>query len=400
MKLVILLIITFLFNINCAIARDEEITQSKYQCTPLSYIDTKLSQGYIAPVYKRLKGDIIIDGKGVLHYDGSWKNRVLDLSDDHKVISRMSINSRNYNNLVCTIDNMFYLIQDLESSEEEYDNLVKWKKEFKAPISGSGIILKDESPILDIDKLAVLTVDNSLYVLDGKSGDQIWSYHYSNNDVMKSHSISPIVTSNNIIIASFSNEELIAFDENGPKLWSYKFPINLLHTHCVDVATMLKVVNDKLLIATNNDIAVALDIKSGSLLWSKPIRVKSIDNGIVNNVFMVTEDDYVIKIEPSNGQIMWNTKLPVSATTSLTPYSDTLFVVSNKGVMFILDIHSGIIKQTFTIPEDVYHNFVLHPPGESLDTYFTTQNKGAYYCREVWDKEVEQDETSNEIYMN
>ncbi|WP_253299910.1 PQQ-binding-like beta-propeller repeat protein [Wolbachia endosymbiont of Chironomus riparius] len=369
--------VIFLFSIHCTFAKDEmefnKRVKVRYECTSLSEIEKKFSQGYIAPVFVRHIGNIVADGKKVIHYLGKWKNKKLDLSANHEIISKMAITEIHREHFILTIDNVLYMINEIE--DEAPEGVVKWKKELKSPIKGSSI---DSN-----NKLAVLTIDNYLYMLDAQNGDVIWSYHNGTSEMIGLHYVSPIST-NNMVIAPFSNGELIAFDENGKRLWSYKLPTNFLDTPFTDITTTPKL-NNNILIVTNNSSIAALDVKSGNLLWSKPLKVKNMNESIV-----ITADDDVIKIDTLSGKVIWSTKLPIKNNKDIY-YSipvrggryDDFFIVTNKGIMFLLNKESGIVEEIVTIPEGVYHHMAFFSPSDDLSTYFTTEKKGVYFCRDT-----------------
>jgi len=370
MQLIIILIIFFL-STNCTFAKNKSESNQmklKYRCTLLSDINKKFSQGHLAPAFYHHTGDIVVDRKGVIHYYGNWKNKKLDLSTNHKTINRMGRTEIDNMHSALTIDNVLYMI-DERGEDEGVENRVKWKKELQSPIKGSPAWLED--------KLAVLTIDNHLYVLDVQSGDLVWSYHNGTSEMIGLHSVSPI-TAYGMIITPFSNGELIAFDGSGKKLWSYKFPTHLLKTQFTGITTTPEF-SDNVLIATNSSSIVALDVRSGNPIWSKPMQVKNMNAHVV-----VTANNEVIKINPSNGEAIWSTKLSIkNGKLVYGGRYGNYFIVSDKGMMFLLNRESGVIEETVAIPEGVCHHMTFHPPSDNLSAYFTTEKKGVYFCNDI-----------------
>lgn len=388
MQLILALVI-FLFSINCAFAEDKvESSQVKlkYKCTLLSEIDKEFSQGYLAPTFHHGIGDVIVDGKGIVHYYGSWKNKKLNLLANHKTISRMSRTAIDNMFSALAIDNVLYMI-DERGEEEGAENQVKWQKELKSPIKGVTAWLEN--------KLAVLTIDNHLYVLDVQNGDLIWSYSNGINEIMGLHSVSPVIASN-MVVVPFSNGELIAFDENGKRLWSYKFPLDLLVNQFTDITTTPEVV-DNLLIATNNSTMVALDVQSGNPVWSKSMQVKNMSVHRPTSIIkwppeielrersiIATSNNEVTKINPSNGEVIWNTKLSIKGGKPIYGgrYGN-YFIVSDNGIMFLFNEKSGIVEEKVIIPEGVHHHITLRLPPDNMSAYFTTEKKGVYFCKDT-----------------
>uniref|UniRef100_A0A0R3R1L8 PQQ_3 domain-containing protein n=1 Tax=Brugia timori TaxID=42155 RepID=A0A0R3R1L8_9BILA len=120
------------------------------------------------------------------------------------------------------------------------------------------------------------------------------------------------------IKAPFSNGELIAFNEDGKKLWSQKLFTNLFDTPLTDITTTPRVC-DNILIAKNNSYIYSIDVKSGNILWSKPLKVKSVsdiesyysplipvkEQKTGGRIFIVTKDNKVIGIDIQSGEVVW-----------------------------------------------------------------------------------------------
>lgn len=113
----------------------------------------------------------------------------------------------------------------------------------------------------------------------------------------------------------------------------------------------------------------------GIMLWLYPDDI----NG--NEFFVVNTKNEVMKVAIPDGQIIWSTNLVVNDKLKDAYYArpmldGKLFIVSNKGIMFLLDEKSGMIEEIVSIPEGVYHT-----PVTDLavgDYYFTTEKKAVY----------------------
>ncbi|GFQ89146.1 dihydrolipoyl dehydrogenase 1, mitochondrial [Trichonephila clavata] len=131
------------------------------------------------------------------------------------------------------------------------------------------------------------------------------------------------------------------------KLWSQKLATNLLDTQLTDVTTTPRVLGDTL-IATNNSYIYSIDVKSGNILWSKSLQVKSVsdiesyysplippkEQKEGGRIFIVTKDDKIIGLDIKNGEIVWASDL-IENTQLFAPivHAHTLWVTSNKGSM-------------------------------------------------------------------
>ncbi|WP_341819282.1 PQQ-binding-like beta-propeller repeat protein [Wolbachia endosymbiont (group A) of Brachyopa scutellaris] len=338
----------------------------------ISLVDKKLSQGYVAPVLTE-NSVILSDKHGALYsfdIDNSkamnWK---LHLSH-RKKIGNMSLSHYE--------KNVFFIVDNVLHTIDAKTGKIEWEKELRAPVRGKAAVINN--------KLVVLTIDNYLYVFDIKDGSFVWTYQNGINEVRGLYSISPAI-SNDKIIAPFSNGELIAFNEDGKKLWSQKLATNLLDTQLTDVTTTPRVLGDTL-IATNNSYIYGIDVKSGNILWSKSLQVKSVSDiesyysPLIptekqkegGRIFIVTKDDKIIGLDIKNGETVWASDL-IENTQLFAPimHAHTLWVTSNKSSMFAFP-GSESAGKVVKVPGNVFHT----PVFTHDKIYVTTEGKGVY----------------------
>ncbi|WP_395463153.1 PQQ-binding-like beta-propeller repeat protein [Wolbachia endosymbiont of Cantharis cryptica] len=336
----------------------------------ISLVDKKLSQGYVAPVLTE-HSVILADKHGTLYSFDIDNSRIMNwkLHPPHrKKIGNMSL-SRHGGNVFFIVDNVLHAI-DAKTGE------IQWEKELRAPVRGKAAVINN--------KLVVLTIDNYLHAFDIKDGGSIWAYQNGINQVRGLYSVSPAI-SDDKIIAPFSNGELIAFSEDGKKLWSQKLSTNILDTQLTDVTTTPRVLGD-ILIATNNSYIYGIDVKSGNILWSKPIQVKSVsdiksyysplikEQRAGGRIFIVTKDNKVIGLDILSGKTVWTSDL-IENTQLFAPivHAHTLWVTSDKGSMFAFPGSESAGKAIKT-PGNVFHI----PVFTHDKIYVTTEGNGVY----------------------
>ncbi|MDG7057105.1 MAG: PQQ-binding-like beta-propeller repeat protein [Wolbachia endosymbiont of Penenirmus auritus] len=338
----------------------------------ITLVDKKLSQGYVAPVLTE-NSIILADKHGTLYSFDADNPRTLNwkLHLPHtKKIGNMSL-SRYRGTVFFIVDNVLHTI-DAKTGE------VQWEKELRAPVRGKAAVINN--------KLVVLTIDNYLYAFDIKDGSSAWTYQNGINVVRGLYSISPAI-SNDKIIAPFSNGELIAFNEDGKKLWSQKLATNLLDTQLTDVTTTPRVLGD-ILVATNNSYIYGIDVKSGNVLWSKPLQVKSVSDIVSyysplipakeqrasGRIFVITKDNKIIGIDIQNGETVWTSDL-IENTQLFAPimYAHTLWVTNNKRLVFAFPGSENTGK-AIEIPGNVFHT----PVFTHDKIYVTTEGNGVY----------------------
>ncbi|QOD38338.1 outer membrane protein assembly factor BamB family protein [Candidatus Wolbachia massiliensis] len=338
----------------------------------VSLVDKRLSQGYVAPVLTE-NSVILTDKHGTLYSFDMDNSRIINwkLHLPHKnKIGNMSLS--------CHSGNVFFIVDNILHVIDAKTGEIQWEKELRAPARGRAVVINN--------KLVVLTIDNYLHMFDIKDGSLIWTYQNGINEVRGLYSISPVI-SNDKIIAPFSNGELIAFSEDGKKLWDQKLSTNLLDTQLTDVTTTPRVLGD-ILIATNNSYIYGIDVKSGNVLWSKPLQVKSVSDiesyysPLIpaerqrkgGRIFIVTKDNKIIGIDILSGETVWTSDL-IENTQLFAPimYAHTLWVTSDKGLIFAFPGSENKGK-AIKIPGNVFHT----PVFTHDKIYITTEGNGVY----------------------
>ncbi|MDM8335738.1 outer membrane protein assembly factor BamB family protein [Wolbachia pipientis] len=338
----------------------------------ISLVDKGLSQGYVAPVLTE-NSVILADKYGTLYSFNVDNSKVTNWKlhlPHRKKIGNMSLSSHG-GNVFLIVNNVLHTI-DAKTGE------IRWQKELRAPVRGKAVVINN--------KLIVLTIDNYLYAFDIKDVSSIWAYQNGINEFRGLYPVSPAI-SDNKIIAPFSNGELIAFNEDGKKLWSQKLATNLFETQLTDVTTTPRVLGDTL-IATNNSYIYGIDVKSGNILWSKPLQVKSVsdiesyysplipvkEQRAGGRIFIVTKDNKIIGIDIQSGETVWTSDL-IENTQLFAPimYAHTLWVTSNKSSMFAFPGSESAVK-AIKIPGNVFHT----PVFSHDKIYITTEGNGVY----------------------
>ncbi|MGL9733245.1 MAG: PQQ-binding-like beta-propeller repeat protein [Wolbachia sp.] len=340
----------------------------------ITLVNKKLSQGYVAPVLTE-NSIVLADKYGTLYsFDTdnprilNWKLHLLH----RKKIGNMSLS---YHKGI-----VFFIVNNVLHTIDGKTGKIQWEKELRAPIRGKAIVKNN--------KLIVLTIDNYLYAFDIKDGSSFWTYQNGINVIRGLYSIS-LTISNDKIIASFSNGELIAFYEDGTKSWSQKLAPNLLNTQLTDVTTTPRVLDD-ILIATNNSYIYGIDVKSGNILWSKSLQVKSVSEIVSyyspliptkeqragGRIFIITKNNKIIGVDIKNGETVWTSDL-IENTQLFAPiiYANTLWVTSDKKFMFAFPGFENIGK-AIEIPGNIFHTPVFT---NDKKIYVTTEGNGVYY---------------------
>lgn len=303
-----------------------------------------------------------LDGAGVL--------RAFDLKDE-KLIFKKRIFPRqltkNYQTPKITYFNdMIFAIAGVNKiiCASAKNGEIIWQKNISSiPIS---------SPLVNKDKIYVITNDNKVYALSQADGSLQWVQ----SGVFRPTAIfgsAELVIENNIILASYSSGEIYALNkDSGAVIWSNRLNVSKatdsdFYLNDIDSTP---VVNNGIVYAIGNGgLMMAINILDGNYIWKREIA--SIANFWVsgNYIFVINNDNRLLAINKTNGKIKWITNLPhyKNPKKVITKYIyNGLVIAGNKIVISSLDgditivspINGKILKK-INIAKKLHHSPVI-----------------------------------------
>ena len=179
----------------------------------------------------------------------------------------------------------------------------KWRKVMESPIR--------IAPTITGSMLLIQTVDNTIYALDKKNGQEIWKFSVAQEDTVLAGGASPAYDAeDNAVIAGFSNGEIVVLNATiGTPLWSSMLVSNKQVNASTDInaigATPI-VENGVVYAVGNSNNMVALDMRTGDKLWEKEIG--SMQNMLLvgSYLFTISNQNILYAVDKDNGQIMWS----------------------------------------------------------------------------------------------
>lgn len=223
------------------------------------------------------------------------------------------------------------------------------------------------APTVNRGVLFVQTIDNQLIALNSADGSVLWDYKSPTEATTLVGGASPAYSPvQDVIVAAFSNGELRAFKAStGSPLWSdvlasRKRTNSLANINAIKANPVID--GDRVYAMGNNNIMVAVDIRSGARIWEREIG--STNQPWVAGKFMfVLNNDYdLFAIETASGKIAWNTKIPVGKTkedrigvTLSGPVltNNRLLVATSNGYSFAVSPYTGKILGFITLDDGV-----------------------------------------------
>ncbi len=163
------------------------------------------------------------------------------------------------------------------------------------------------------DKLAILTVDNRLYMLDGNDGSIIWNHFTNPNNVNIFNSSNPIFYQN-ILLVGYGSGELYALNiDDGKVLWNRNLNKNNVYNsdfYLSDIDANLLIKDDVIYAISNSGIFTAINIKSNQTLWQESI--SSITNFWISDdfIYLIDNQSQLLTIDKNSGKIKQILQLP------------------------------------------------------------------------------------------
>ena len=357
-----LLIFSIFFLISCSFTKTDFWTKSQ-KIEALNKDTIKIFQKEKV-LEKEFNPNVLLD---LRKFTKSTKNSnyltndlgINDIDIEFKNFSKFKfskIKDFNYFEPELNFDGKNFIFFDDKGNLLKFDNSFKlvWKKNYYSKQE------KKLKPILTLTNngkiLVVFDNISKFYALNLETGNLIWSktsYNPSN---------SQIKILNNQIYSIDLNNVLRSFSLlDGKELWSFKSENTFLKSTKINSIAV-----SKNLVIFNNSVGdiIALDAKTGSLIWQTPTQ----SSDIYENAFSLIMSDLVVRdtnlifsnnrnefysINIQNGLINWQQKI----NSNIRPvfYNDFIFTVSNEGYFFVIDkITGNIIRVT-----DVFNVFKI-----------------------------------------
>lgn len=223
------------------------------------------------------------------------------------------------------------------------------------------------APTVANNKIIIQTMDNLLITLDANDGQEIWRYKSPLEATTLVGGASPAYSPNqDVIIAAFSNGELRAFKAStGSPLWS-DILVSRKRTNSLANINTIKanpvIDNDRIYAIGNNNVLVAIDLRSGARIWEREIGSTNQPWVAGKYLFVLSNELDLFAIENANGKIVWNTKIPtgedvdakVGVFASGPILTDNrLLVTTSNGYAFAISPYTGKILSFISTDDGV-----------------------------------------------
>lgn len=219
------------------------------------------------------------------------------------------------------------------------------------------------APTIKYNHIYIVTKQNNVIALNALTGEKVW-HHEGASEVCSFLGGGAVAVNKHIIIAPYATGEIFALKaENGLPLWSES--LSASHTlSSTSMVAQIKIdpVIDKniVFVSSQGGRMAALNFKTGNRIWEKDISCTT--TPIISDSFMftLTAKGEVLCLIKETGKVIWIKSLATQEGLRNTDWISTLlaghklYVTNSSGKIFVLDIKTGDILHTFSVPGPLY----------------------------------------------
>ncbi|MGE4278130.1 MAG: PQQ-binding-like beta-propeller repeat protein [Magnetospirillum sp.] len=252
---------------------------------------------------------------------------------------------------------------------------VLWRQTLSGPMRGA--------PTVRAGRVFVITVDNQTHALAAEDGAVLWTHQGISEVASLLGGTSPAVDGN-VVVVPYSSGELFALRiDNGTVLWQEQ----LTTMRRTDGAATLTDIRARPIIDRGRvyaighaDFLLAVDLRSGRRLWEREIG--GIQSPWVGGdyLFLVSNNNEAVALDAKTGKIIWVTQLQVwddeedhtgrIVWTGPILASDRLILASSHGRLVSLSPYTGAVLGT----EKASDGVSIAPAVAQGSVYFLTDD--------------------------
>ncbi|MCR6631566.1 MAG: PQQ-binding-like beta-propeller repeat protein [Magnetospirillum sp.] len=252
---------------------------------------------------------------------------------------------------------------------------VQWRQSLSGPIRGA--------PTVRGGRVFVITVDNQTHCLAAEDGAVLWTHQGIAEGASLLGGTSPAVDGN-VVVVPYSSGELFALRvDNGTVLWQDQ----LSTVRRTDNVATLSDIRGRPIIDRGRvyaighaDLLVGIDLRTGRRLWEREIGGIQSPWVAGDYLFLVTNNNEALALEAKTGRILWVTQLQVwedeeekeGRVTWTGPVlaSDRLILGSSLGYLVSLSPYTGEVLGKVSISDGVS----IQPVVAGNTMYFVTND--------------------------
>lgn len=252
---------------------------------------------------------------------------------------------------------------------------VLWRQTLSGPMRGA--------PTVRAGRVFVITVDNQTHALAAEDGAVLWTHQGISEAASLLGGTSPAVDGN-VVVVPYSSGELFALRiDNGSVLWQEQLA-TMRRTEGAATLTDIRarpiIDRGRVYAIGHADFLLAVDLRSGRRLWEREIG--GIQSPWVGGdyLFLVSNNNEAIALDAKTGKIIWVTQLQIwkdeEDRTGRIVWagpilaSDRLILASSHGRLVSLSPYTGVVLGTDKVSDGVS----IAPAVAQGSVYFLTDD--------------------------
>jgi len=229
-----------------------------------------------------------------------------------------------------------------------------WRSKLAGPVRGA--------PTVTQGRVVTITVDNQTEVLDAKTGTEVWN-HSGITEASALLGGGSAAVDAGVVVVPYSSGELYGLRiENGRPVWSANVGGGAARAAgalagLADI-TALPAIDGELVVAVSHgNQAVGIDMRSGITVWEQPISGTQMPWVAGDTVYLVSNDGVVVALARNTGKVRWTRELerwtdpedkegPITWTGPVLA-GDTLILASSTGDGVLISPKTGEVTGHF-----------------------------------------------------
>lgn len=226
-----------------------------------------------------------------------------------------------------------------------------WNRKMGIPIRSS--------PTAANGKVYFVTTESRMFALDGKDGNQLWTYRGVPASANLLSNVSPAISGNHLVVP-FPVGDVIAYNIGagaGKRLWVESLAQGRRGTSLGTLSDPARPVIDRGVVFAvgHGGRMIATAVDTGTRLWTKSISSTQTPWASGNLVFVVDTKGKLFALTRKEGQIRWVTDLPSGGTwNGPVLASGRLWLVSSTGLMVGVNAKTGQVSTQREIGDSIH----------------------------------------------
>lgn len=181
-----------------------------------------------------------------------------------------------------------------------------WRERFDAPLMGA--------PMVAGDQVFVSVGDSTLWSLDAATGRIAWTLAGTDSISIMSRTAAPAAAGDMVVFPTQSGELRAVRRANGASAWAAILAgrrVGAAYANISSVTGDPVVDGNRVYAANQSGRLLAVDARSGAVLWSAREAAYSPVWPVGGSVFLVSDENRVIRLDAATGEPVWAQELPL-----------------------------------------------------------------------------------------